>query len=91
MLKYSERFIPKETEYFYSDVIEKNEAEQWNVVTSKKQRRDHSIERVFAREVKNGQFSFLIQEYLLEMDREVSESFSPTKILDHISTFNSKY
>ena len=91
MLKYSKRFIAKEVEYFYSDVIEKNEAERWNLVTSKKERKENRTERTFSREIKNGQFSLLFQDYLIEMDKEISESFNPNNILDHLSTFNSKY
>ena len=53
-LQYRKRVISKEIEYFYDDMMQKKEAEQWNVVTSKKQRKVTQAEKFYKKTITNA-------------------------------------
>jgi uncharacterized UBP type Zn finger protein len=86
-----ERTTSKEVEYFFDDVINKHESQQWNVVSSKKERSKQESKKPFTNTIKNAKFNLLIRNFLHNMSDVQEGSFIPTKILNAISEFNAKY
>ena len=42
-------------------MIEKNEEERWNVVTSKKMRKDNQKPKIYTKDIKSGEFCLLMK------------------------------
>lgn len=80
-----ERTISKEIEYFYDDVISKHESQQWNVVSSKKERIRQESKKPFTNTIKNAKFNLLIRNFLQSMSDSQEGPFVPSKILNALS------
>ena len=72
-------------------MIEKDEAERWNVVTSKKARRAVEKTRSYKRDITNAEFNFYLADFFQEMEKGQQESFSGNCILEFLATVDKKY